>query len=314
MIYCMIAEQTYLIPKTLDEALIYARENAGDFKYLAGGTDVMANRFHENETSRCLIDISRILELKEIKNTETYLQIGPLVKLDNLKTISIIKSEFPAMLEAANAVASPLIRKSATIGGNLLCENRCIYYNQSYWWRESAGFCLKCGGEMCIVTGGTKACFSDVVSDMAPVLISFDAELELIDTGGRKRIKLEDLYSGDGVSPRKISDTAIITDILLPVSRDFKAIFKKLRLRKSLEFTSLTSAVSVDNTNKVKIALGGVDPKVVVVKGTISDDKEVLISKCIKGARTVNTDMFSRTYRREMIKVYLTNSFKELGF
>ena len=310
----MIAEKTYLIAKTLDQALKYARENAGNFKYLAGGTDIMANRFHENETSRCLIDISRILELKEIKKNENYLRIGPLVKLDDLKTISLIKSEYPAMLEAADAVASPLIRKSATIGGNLLCENRCIYYNQSQWWRESAGFCLKCGGEMCIATGGKKACFSEVVSDMAPVLISFDAELDLIDAQGHKRMKLEDLYSGDGVNPRKISDTAIITAILLPVSRDFKAKFKKLRQRKSLEFTSLTTAVSVDNTNKVKIALGGVDPKVVVVEGSIDDDKNELISKSIKRARAINNDMSTRTYRREMIKVYLTNSFKELGF
>jgi len=311
--YSMISEQTYLIPKTLDNAIKYASENAGNFKYLAGGTDVMANRFLEIETSPCLIDISRILELKEIIKTGNYLQIGPLVKLDDLKTISEIKSEFPVVLEAADAVGSPIIRKSATIGGNLLCENRCIYYNQSEWWRESAGFCLKCGGEMCIATGGKKACFSEIVSDLAPVLISFDAELDLIDSQGHKRIKLEDLYSGDGVNPRKISDTAIITTILLPLSRDFKATFKKLRQRKSLEFTSLTTAVSIDNTDRVKIALGGVDPKVVVVEGTTDDDKEVFISKCIKGARAINNDMFTRTYRREMIKVYLTSSFLELG-
>jgi 4-hydroxybenzoyl-CoA reductase subunit beta len=218
------------------------------------------------------------------------------------------------MLEAAAAVASPIIRKSATIGGNLLCENRCIYYNQSQWWRESAGFCLKCGGEICIATQGKKACFSEIVSDMAPLLISLNAELTLIDSEGQKRIKLEDLYTGDGVNPRSINDTAIITAVLLPLSRDFRAIFKKLRQRESLEFTSLTTAVSVDNENNVKIALGGVDPKVVVLEGTIDDDPEEFISRSIKGARAINNDMYTRNYRREMIKIYLTNSFKDLGF
>jgi CO/xanthine dehydrogenase FAD-binding subunit len=116
------------------------------------------------------------------------------------------------------------------------------------------------------------------------------------------------------VKPRSISDTAIITAIVLPLARGFKAEFKKLRQRQSLEFTSLTTAVAVDNTNKVKIALGGVDPKVVVVEGTTDDDKDELISRCIKGARAVNNDMFTRDYRREMISVYLSNSFKELGF
>jgi len=310
----MIAVQTYLIPNNLDEALNYACENTGNFKYLAGGTDVMANRFHENGTDPCLIDISRILELKEIKKAENHLRIGSLVKLNDLKRIPELESGFPAILDAADAVASPLIRKSATIGGNLLCENRCIYYNQSQWWRESAGYCLKCGGELCIATQGKKACFSEIVSDLAPVLICFGAELELIDSQGIKRMNLEDLYTGDGVNPRSIDDATIITAVLLPVHKDFKAIFKKLRQRKSMEFTSLTTAVSLDNKDNVKLALGGVDPKVVVVEGRINDDKEELILRCIKGARAVDNDMYSRNYRREMIKVYLANSFRELGF
>jgi 4-hydroxybenzoyl-CoA reductase subunit beta len=309
----MIAEQTYLIPKTLKEALVHAGEHTGNFVYLAGGTDVMANRFHDHENSGCLIDISKIPELKEVKQTETHLRIGALVKLDDLQNIDIIKTKFPVMLEAAYAVGSPVIRKSATIGGNLLCENRCIYYNQSEWWRESAGFCLKCGGDICIATQGKKACFSEIVSDMAPLLISIDAEIDLFDVGGSKTIKLEDLYTGDGVKPRNIAETAIISGILVPLTREFRVVFKKLRERQSLEFTSLTTAVAVDDTGKLKIAMGGVDPKVVVVEGTIEDDKEALIAKCIKGARAVNNDMFTRDYRREMIKVYLTNSFKELN-
>lgn len=309
----MIAEQTYLLPKTISKALEFANQYTANFKYLAGGTDIMANRFIENETSGCLIDISKISELQEVTITDKSLRLGSLVKLDDLKNIHIIKSEFPTLLMGANAVGSPVLRKSATIGGNLLCENRCIYYNQSEWWRESAGYCLKCGGDICIATKGKKSCFSEIVSDMAPSLISFDAELEMIDTEGVRRIKLEDLYSGDGVKPRDISEKAIITSIIIPLSRGFKAIFKKLRQRKSLEFTSLTTSVSIDASGRVKIALGGVDPKVVVVEGTTSDDKALLIKNSVKGARAVNNDMYTRDYRREMIKVYLENSFKELG-
>lgn len=309
----MIAEQTYLIPQTLIEALDYASVHTGNFEYLAGGTDVITNRFHAHGASSCLIDISKISQLMAINATESELEIGSLTKLADLKNIAIIQSEFPVVLAAADAVGSPVIRKSATIGGNLMCENRCIYFNQSEWWRESAGYCLKCGGDICIATQGKKACFSEIVSDMAPVLISLNAELELVDIAGTKRIRLENLYSGDGINPRNINATTIIKAIILPRTRGYKAIFKKLRQRKSLEFTSLTTAVSVDNTNKVKLALGGVDPKVVVVEGTIDDDKEILIAKCVKGARTVNNDMFTRNYRRQMIKVYLKDSFKELG-
>lgn len=310
----MIAEQTYLLPKTITEALDFASQHAANFKYLAGGTDVMANRFIENETNGCLIDISKISELQTVSVTENSLKIGSLVKLDELKNVPIIKSEFPTMLDAALAVASPTIRKSATIGGNILCENRCIYYNQSEWWRESAGYCLKCGGDICIATQGKKACFSEIVSDMAPSLISFDAEVEMTDVESSKKIKLENLYSGDGVNPRNIDEATIITSIIIPLNKEYKAVFKKLRQRKSLEFTSLTTSVSVDKDGKVKIALGGVDPKVVVVEGATKDDRSLLIKKCIKGARAVNNDMYTRNYRRQMIEVYLTKSFDELNF
>ena len=111
----MLVVQKYLIPKTLVEALKYAGENEGNFKYLAGGTDIMANQFLDNETSPCIIDISKISELTEIKKTKRYLKIGPLVKLDNLKEIPTVKSEFPEMIIAADSVASPIIRKSGVV-------------------------------------------------------------------------------------------------------------------------------------------------------------------------------------------------------
>ena len=98
----------------------------------------------------------------------------------------------------------------------------------------------------------------------------------------------------------------------MPLNREFKTDFHKLRERESLEFTSLTSAIAIDKNGKLKIALSGVDPKAVVVEGTINDDKEDLIKKSIKGGRAVDNDMYSRKYRREMIRVYLNRSFKKL--
>lgn len=309
----MIAEKIYLIPTSLNEAIEFAKNNLGSFKYLAGGTDVMVNRFQGNEESTCLIDISKIKELKGITKAGDFLKIGALEILEELKFNADIKTEFPMLIEAALTVGAPLLRKTATIGGNILCENRCLFYNQSEWWREAVGYCLKCDGDICIATQGKKACFSELVSDTAPALIAMDAEVEILDTDGTKRIPLEDIYTGDGVTPRNLSATAILTAIFLPLDREFKTDFHKLRERESLEFTSLTSAVAIDKNGKLKIALSGVDPKAVVVEGTISDDKAALIKKAIKGGRAVDNDMYSRKYRREMISVYLNRSFTKLG-
>lgn len=309
----MIAEKTYLIPTSIKEAIDFANQNQKQFRYIAGGTDVMVNRFQGNDEKPCLIDITKLSELKGIKKEDGFLRIGALEILEELKFNSDIKTEFPMLIEAALAVGSPLIRKTATIGGNVLCENRCLFYNQSEWWREAVGYCLKCDGDICIATQGKNACFSELVSDTAPALIAMDAEIEIIDIDETKRVKLEDIYTGDGVTPRNLSETAIVTAIFLPLNREFKTAFYKLRERESLEFTSLTSAVAIDNIGKLKIALAGVDPKPVVVEGSIKDDKFVLIKQAIKGARAVDNDMYSRKYRREMISVFLNRSFEKLS-
>ncbi len=308
----MIAEKKYIIATTVEEAINQAKANTGNFKYLSGGTDVMVNRFQGNETSDCLIDLTKIEALKGIEKQGDFLRIGALEILEELKFNSIIKEEFDMLIEAALSVGSPLIRKTATIGGNVLCENRCLYYNQSEWWRESVGYCLKCEGDICIATQGKNACFSELVSDTAPALIAMDAEIEYIDFSGVHRQKLESIYSGDGVKPRNLPEEAIVTGIYLPLGREFKTAFYKLRERESLEFTSLTSAVAIDKSGKIKIALSGVDPKPVVVEGKVTDDKQELIKKTIKGSRAVDNDMYSRKYRREMISVYLNRSFEKL--
>ena len=247
----MIAEKKYILATTVQEAIEQAIANKGNFKFLAGGTDVMVNKFQGNETSGCLIDITKIEALKGITKQGNFLRIGALEILEELKFNADLKAEFPMLIEAALAVGSPLIRKTATIGGNVLCENRCLYYNQSEWWRESVGYCLKCSGDICIATQGKNACFSELVSDTAPALIAMDAEIEFIDENGTSRKKLEEIYSGDGVKPRNLSETTIVTALYLPLNRSFKTAFFKLRERESLEFTSLTTAVAIDKNNKL---------------------------------------------------------------
>lgn len=297
---------------TIKEAINIASQNPDSSKFIAGGTDIMANKYQGNETSSHFIDVTGIDELKGIRKDEKYLYIGALTRLDDLKKSLDICNEFPVLIEASNSVGSPIIRKSATLGGNILCENRCIYYNQSEWWREAVGFCLKCNGNVCIATGGKKACFSEFVSDTAPALISMNAKAKLIEPEGERIIALEELYTGDGINPKTIKNTTLLKEILLPLNQNFKSAFKKLRLRESLEFTSLTVAVSINNRDTIRIVLAGVDPRPVLIEGKRDDNKGELIKKSIKGARAVENDMFTRTYRREMIHVFINKCFEQI--
>ena len=308
----LTAEKIHIQPATVQQAIDAAYENIEDFTYVAGGTDVFVNKFQGNEISSCLIDISGIKELKTVIISGGFLKIGPLVKLKDLKKNEIIRKEFPALIDAAKSVGTPLIRTAATIGGNILCENRCIYYNQSDWWREAIGYCLKCEGDTCIATGSTKKCYSELVSDTAPALISMNAQVEIADKSGITKMELKDIYSGDGVNPRNIMKTSVITGLLLPLDRKYRVVFKKLRERQSLDFTSLTSAVSVDKDNNIKIVLAGVDPGPVIVEGPAQTETGKFINEALKKARSIDNEMMTRIFRREMIKHFITESINKL--
>ncbi len=308
----MILAKTYIKATSVGHALALANESGGSFRYLAGGTDVMVNKFQGNDEADLLIDISDIESLKDISSTDSHLIIGASACLDDLKKNQIIALHFSILLEAANAVASPTIRKTATIGGNLLCENRCTFYNQSAWWREAAGHCLKCNGPTCLASGGNKNCFSKFVSDTAVVLISLNATIEVIDSEGISIIPLENIYTGDGVNPRQLSKTAIIRSIQIPLLEDSISVFKKLRKRETLDFTSLSTAVTLRKNGKLRIALGGVHAKPVIVDGSIGDDLNALISQSVSKTRIIDNDTYSKSYRKEMITVFLKRSFEVL--
>lgn len=308
----MIAEKIYIKPATADEAISMAYAHKDDFCYLAGGTDVLVNKYQGNKECNCLIDITGIDELKQVTVTDSHVKIGSLVRLDDLKKHPVLHASFPALIIAATEVASPMLRKTATIGGNVLCENRCSFYNQSEWWREAVGYCLKCDGDVCIATGGKKACFSKFVSDTAPVLISAGAQLEIADIDGIHIADLETIYTGDGIQPRNLPETALILNIILPLGHDFRIVFKKLRPRLAVDFTSLTTAVSADKHGNLRMVIGGVDPKPVLIKGRTDGNKEDYIKSALQKTRVVDNDFYSRKYRRDMIRVFLEQSFEEL--
>ncbi len=306
-----VAERIYLHPSTVEDALGMAVEYENNFRYLAGGTDVMVNKFQGNDPVHCLIDLTGIQDLKSISIEDENLLIGSLVTLDTLARIPEVLSFFPALSEAALSAASPVLRRTATIGGNILCENRCSFYNQSEWWREAVGYCLKCDGDVCIATGGTKKCFSRFISDTVPILIACHARLLYTDKNGEQEVNLEEIYTGDGLNPRKLTRDAIVKKIMLPLGEKLQGVFMKLRPRLSMDFTSLTTAVTLSPAGRIKIVLGGLDPKPVVITGKIGE-KDELIRQAIKKPRIVDNDFYSRTYRKDMIGVFLKRSFEKL--
>ncbi len=149
----MTGEKLYKKPSSVAEAIQIAQEHKNSFRFLAGGTDLLVNKFQSNVEADCLIDLTGISELNQVLRSGNKIKIGSLTRLDDLKNYEIILKYFPGLLQSVQSIASPLLRKTATLAGNILCENRCTFYNQSEWWREAVGYCLKCEGDICIATG-----------------------------------------------------------------------------------------------------------------------------------------------------------------
>ena len=298
-------------PATISEALDLTNSEK-DFIFIAGGTDVIVNSKQGNAVADVMIDINGIEELKQFTVRENYLEIGTGITLGDISRDNRIAELFPALREAAISVATPVIRETATVGGNILCENRCNFYNQSEWWREAVGYCLKCNGDICIVTGGNRRCFSKFISDTAVAMIGYNAEITIVQSVGEKIIPLIDLYTGDGINLFRKEKESIIKNIILPTDKNFRSEFRKLRPRRSLDFTSLTSVVTIDSNGIIRIALGGVDPMPILITGSVNDNLDFLIQNAVKKPRVIDNDYYPRRYRKQMIEHFVSTSLNNL--
>src|SRR5258708_18628114 len=63
----------------------------------------------------------------------------------------VINRDYPVIGYAARSISTPILRNMGTIGGNLLLDTRCNYYDQNYEWRKGINFCLKKDGDVCWV-------------------------------------------------------------------------------------------------------------------------------------------------------------------
>jgi len=292
----------YFLPQTVDDALSLAIRQS-KAKYYAGGTDVQRLLKHQLSKSETIIDLSRISELKHIRfQKKGDLQIGALVTLAELVSHPELQEKCPLISMAAQSVASPIIRKSATLGGNLLAANRCTFYNQSLEWRQAIGSCLRDTGEICQVTKQTGNCYSRNISDLAPALIALGARITLHGPNGSRSIALEDLYTPDGIHYHQgLNSGELLTEISIPIPEG-KTWYRKLRVRRSIDFSSLTRAALTKPDGAFRVCVNAVSMAPVLLQGDKNQmSLEDLQTHFRKHCKTVNNDLVPLHYRRTML-------------
>jgi 4-hydroxybenzoyl-CoA reductase subunit beta len=295
-------------PATVEEA-IAARHNHPGGRFVAGGTDLLVNMRHGIGSPDLLVDLSGIEELAKIEINGSGVTIGAGVTIATLARNAVIATQYRAIAQAAEAIAGPGHRIMGTVGGNLCLDTRCIYYNQSEWWRSANAYCLKHRGDICHVAPQGKRCHAAFVGDLAPALLVLGAEVSIAGTRGNRRISLSELYVEDGKAHLTLADGELIVAVHLP-SDPPPSAYAKLRARAAIDFPLAGVAVALASSGTKLVSLGlaltGTNSRPFLLAGTDafvgrSVDEKMLqeIDRLVqKQVQPMRTTLASANYRR----------------
>jgi 4-hydroxybenzoyl-CoA reductase subunit beta len=213
---------------------------------VAGGTDLYPNMKRRQFTPPVLIGLRGIAALKHISGSpELGMRVGAGVTLTTLAKHPVFIEHYTALATAASSVSTPQLRNMGTIGGNVLLDTRCNYYNQTEFWRHSIDYCMKKDGEICLVAPGSPRCWAISSADTAPVLVSLDAQVRLVSVRGERVMPVRELFRDDGINPYTRANDEILTEIILPPAGGWRSVYVKLRRRGSFDFPILGVAAAL---------------------------------------------------------------------
>jgi 4-hydroxybenzoyl-CoA reductase subunit beta len=248
----------YHKPRTLDEALTLLSTLGPRAQIIAGGTDVLPNMKQGLFEPEHVVSVRGLAELRGI-SIEPHaggerLLIGAGMRLCEIAESILVQRGAPALAEAAGLVGGPHHRQMGTLGGNLCLDTRCRYYNQTYFWRKSLGFCLKKDGSVCHVVKGGAKCVAAASNDSAPALIALDGEITLFSKNGERRVLARDFYTADGIKNTVIEPGEIVVRAAIPIVPGRRSAFEKLRKRGAIDFPLLSVAVRLDTDAAAPLA------------------------------------------------------------
>jgi|ERR1700682_4240149 len=326
----------YRVPRTVAEAVKIIGDVGPEAQFVAGGTDLYPNMKRRQQTPRTVISVMRLAELNQITGDgKSGISIGASVTLTDIIEHQLINRDYPVIAQAARMISTPILRNMGTIGGNLLLDTRCNYYDQNYEWRKGINFCLKKDGDICWVAPGSSKCWAVQSSDLVPVMVAIGAKFLLASTLGERIIDAGGFYNDDGINYLKKRPDELLVDIHLPPANGWRASYQKLRRRGAFDFPVLGVAawVKLDQSQEqaggtpafpvqdARIILGGIAPSPIEVNEAaqtligkpLTEDQILAAAEAayIKARPLDNTD-FVMNWRKQMTRQYTIRALHEL--
>ena len=320
-----LPEFQLLRPRNLAEAIELLERHRGEIQVIAGGTDLLPSLKQKLFAPRYLLDVKPLAELRYIGNGAG-LEIGALASVASVAGSREVRRGFPVLAEAARTVASPVLRNMGTLGGNLCLDTRCLWYNQSRFWRQSCGFCLKKDGPVCHVAPGSQRCWAAYSGDTAPALLALGAEIEIASPRGMRRLPLVEFYTGDGMARMKLAGDEILTRIFVPpASQGMGGAYLKFRLRGSIDYPLAGVAAAIrlapDGTCEWgRVAVTALNPAPLVIPGSEEalrharlDEQllERLAQLAGSAIKPLATSASTPEYRREIARVFVRRAVRQ---
>ena len=316
----------YHAPHTVAEAIAIRSDAGPDGAFVAGGTDLYPNMKRRQQTPKVVVGLSRVAELARIHERDGRLVLGAGALLADVEHDLRVRSRYPGLAHAVSEISTPPLRNMGTIGGNLLLDTRCNYYDQNLEWRQAIDFCMKKDGEICWVAPGSPKCLAVQSADSVPVLIAIGARAVLASSAGEREIAVEDLYRNDGIDYLSKRPDELLTEVILPKENGWRASYRKLRRRGSFDFPVLSVGAAVwregTTVTAARLVLGGVASAPVrlaaseaALVGRPLDATSVADAAAAAAgpSRPMDNTDFSFLWRKEMTSKFVALALKDLG-
>ncbi len=243
----ILSDFDYERADSLEDAVALLARMGGEARPLAGGTDLLPSIRMDNIRPGMLVSLTAIEPRPPEVLPDGSIRIDALSRLASLENSSLLRNRLPMLAESAHVVGGNQIRQMGTLGGNLCQEIRCLYLDQRHDYQFVAP-CYKRGGACCypFPRNDPDTCWSVYMSDIAPALIALDARIEILGEAGSRSIRAEDLFTGNGLKPVRLSHSELLRAIIVPPARPgFGWGFHKSTVRGGLEFGMAVIAVAL---------------------------------------------------------------------
>jgi 4-hydroxybenzoyl-CoA reductase subunit beta len=283
-------------PDSLDEALVLLREPGA--RPIAGGTDLVPSMKHRLFAPNLLVSTRRLPELRGIGAVEDGgLAIGAATTLRDVGRNPTIRERYPALAAACATIATPTIQAMGTLGGNVMLDTRCVFYNQPAGWRAALGGCLKKDGTICHVAPRGTGCYAAHSADTVPALWLYGAQIEVASGHGVRRIGLADIYADDGRTPPLRTDE-LLTRIVLPAPSD-AVVHRKARARGAIDYALVLVAVARGSA-AYRAVISAIGPRPIAVEANTPAE---LAEAATKACQPLPTHLQPSPWRKKLLRV-----------